>query len=77
MFMIVSIYMQVVFEGVRGNGPQGNIAIDDITWGDGYCKKIKHFNRIFMDFLIFSSILLISLYDSSANPSSCHLLLVC
>lgn len=33
------ICLQVVFEGVRGNGTQGDIAIDDITLRFGYCKR--------------------------------------
>lgn len=32
-----SIILQVVFEGVRGNGIQGDIAIDDISVTPGAC----------------------------------------
>ena len=31
-------YFQVVFEGIRGNNYQGDIALDDISFEDGKCQ---------------------------------------
>ena len=33
----ISFFIKIVFEGIRGNGYQGDIAIDDIKLTDGQC----------------------------------------
>ena len=34
----VWVCLQVVFEGIRGGGFLGDIALDDISQRDGYCE---------------------------------------
>ena len=38
---------KVVFEGVSGKGPRGDIAIDDVTFTDGLCTTCKHLIILF------------------------------
>ena len=35
--MMAYDYFQIVFEGIRGNGYRGDIALDDIAIADGPC----------------------------------------
>ena len=35
------LFVKVVFEGVRGKGYQGDIALDDIVIKDGFCPPLK------------------------------------
>lgn len=38
------LYGQIVFEGIRGSGYKGDIALDDISMVDGVCaSKFPHF----------------------------------
>lgn len=40
--MFFLFIVQIVFEGIRGNGYRGDIAIDDITYTVGACVTLPH-----------------------------------
>jgi len=46
--------MQVIFEGIAGDGDLGDIAIDDIKFDDGPCnltrKSVRRLNNIYTTF---------------------------
>lgn len=46
LFLFFLPYTQVIFEGVRGPGIEGDIAIDDVTLEEGECPDPPS-NRMF------------------------------
>ena len=44
MFYILfhAVCMQLKFTGIIGSSYDSDIALDDITWGDGCCKGTVH-----------------------------------
>ena len=42
--MFCCIFFQLMLEGVRGNGPNGDIALDDVSMINKKCSEIKNGN---------------------------------
>lgn len=39
--LIIHLWLQLVFEGVRGSTDAGDLAVDGITVSDGFCPPIS------------------------------------